>query len=112
LRFGFLRLHRQRGRFGHAEPSEQATSKLSRQRGPRTGFMPNGRDHGCRELLVYCGSINCSHGATLNADHMPDDTPIRPLGARMFCTRCGYRGADARPDWSPSITGAFSLMCE
>jgi hypothetical protein len=24
------------------------------------------------------GSINCSHGATLDADHMPDDTPIRP----------------------------------
>jgi hypothetical protein len=37
---------------------------------------------------------------------------IRPLGARMFCTRCGYRGADARPGWSPSIAGTFSLMCE
>jgi hypothetical protein len=27
------------------------------------------RSHGCRDLLVYCGSINCSHGPTLNADH-------------------------------------------
>jgi hypothetical protein len=45
------------------------------------------RDHGCRDLLVYCGSINCSHGATLNADHMPDDTPIRPLGARIWFAR-------------------------
>jgi hypothetical protein len=45
--------------------------------------------HGCRDLLVYCGSINCSHGATLNADHMPDDTPIRPLGAQhgLFSVR-------------------------
>jgi hypothetical protein len=61
------------------------------------------RGHGCRDLLIYCGSINCSHSATLNADHMPDDTPIRPLGARMVCSRCGYRGADARPDWSPHV---------
>src|SRR6266851_1550038 len=53
------------------------------------------RGHGCRDLLVYCGSINCSHGATLNADHMPDDTPIRPLGARMVCTRCGMIGAES-----------------
>jgi hypothetical protein len=30
--------------------------------------------HGCRDLLVYCGSIDCSHGATLNADHMPGTT--------------------------------------
>jgi uncharacterized C2H2 Zn-finger protein len=61
------------------------------------------RAHGCRDLLVYCGSINCSHGTTLNADHMPDDTPIRPLGARMVCSRCGYRGADVRPDWGPHV---------
>ena len=61
------------------------------------------RGHGCRDLLIYCGSINCSHGATLNADHMPDDTPIRPLGARMVCSRCGYRGADVPPDWSPHV---------
>jgi hypothetical protein len=34
---------------------------------------------------------------------MPDDTPIRPLGARMVCSRCGCRGADVRPDWSPHV---------
>ena len=39
------------------------------------------RSHGCRDLLVYCGSITCNHGVTMNADHMPDDTPIRPLGS-------------------------------
>jgi hypothetical protein len=59
------------------------------------------RGHGCRDLLVYCGSIYCSYGAKLNADHLPDETAIRPLGARMACTRCGHRGADVRPDWSP-----------
>ena len=56
------------------------------------------RSHGCRDLLVYCGSINCNHGTTMNADHLPDDTPIRPLGSRMVCTRCGHVGADAAPE--------------
>jgi hypothetical protein len=59
------------------------------------------RGHGCRDLLVFCGSIHCNHDTKINADHLPDETPIRPLGARMVCTRCGHRGADVRPDWSP-----------
>jgi hypothetical protein len=61
------------------------------------------RSHGCRDLLVYCGSINYNRGITMNADHMPDDTPIRPLGSRMLCTRCGHVGADVRPDWRPHV---------
>jgi len=35
----------------------------------------------------------------MNADHLPDDLPIRSLGPRMVCARCGHRGADVRPDW-------------
>jgi hypothetical protein len=61
------------------------------------------RSHGCRDLLVYRGSINCNHGVTMNADHMPDDTAIRPLRSRMVCTRCGHLGADVRPDWGPHV---------
>jgi hypothetical protein len=53
------------------------------------------RGHGCRDLLVYCGSIDCNHQTKMNADHLPDETPIRPLGARMVCSRSGHRGADA-----------------
>jgi hypothetical protein len=34
---------------------------------------------------------------------MPDDTPIRPLGARLVCTRCGMIGAEVCPDWSPHV---------
>jgi hypothetical protein len=59
------------------------------------------RGHGCRDLLVYCESIWCNHNATLNADHLPDETVIRQLNARMVCTCCGLIGADVRPDWSP-----------
>ncbi len=61
------------------------------------------RSHGCRDLQVYCGSINCNHGITMNADHLPDHTPIRPLGSRMVCTRCGHIGADVRSDWGPHV---------
>lgn len=59
------------------------------------------RGHDCRDLLVYCGSIACNHGTVVNADRLPDQTAIRPLGARMVCSRCGHVGADVRPDWSP-----------
>ena len=35
------------------------------------------RGHGCRELLVYCGSGRCHHSAAINADWLPDDMPVR-----------------------------------
>jgi hypothetical protein len=57
----------------------------------------------CRDLLTYCGSINCNHSAALNADQMADDTAIRQLAARMVCTKCGHVGADIPPDWSPHV---------
>jgi hypothetical protein len=57
----------------------------------------------CRDLLIYCGSINCSHSVTMNADHLPDDTTISALGPKMICTKCGHVGADVRPDWSPHV---------
>jgi hypothetical protein len=59
------------------------------------------RGHGCRDLLVYCASGWCHHSATMNADWLPDETPVRSLCPRMVCTRCGMIGADVRPDWSP-----------
>jgi len=72
------------------------------------------RGHGCRVLLVYCASTWCNHSASLNADWLPDDTPVRALCSRMVCTACGLIGADARPDWtpmtgSPGMGGAHSL---
>ena len=57
------------------------------------------RAHGCRDLLVYCCALDCNHGAVLNADRFPDETPVRRLGRRMLCTWCGHVGADVRPDW-------------
>jgi hypothetical protein len=59
------------------------------------------RGHRCRYLLVYCNALDCNHSAVLNADTLPSDAPIRPLGQRMRCTHCGHRGAEVRPDWRP-----------
>jgi hypothetical protein len=32
------------------------------------------RSHGCRDLLVYCGSGRCHYNAAMNADSLPDAT--------------------------------------
>ena len=61
------------------------------------------RSHGCRRLLVYCPTGLCHHSATMNADWLPDEMPVRSLCPRMVCTRCGMIGADVRPDWSPHV---------
>jgi hypothetical protein len=62
------------------------------------------RGHGCRDLLIYCGSGRCNHSAT--GDWLADDVPVRSLCRRMVCTQCGMIGADVRPDWSPQVKGA------
>ena len=75
---------------------------MSRARDPSTSItLGEMRSLGCRDLLVYCRSVECNHSITMNADHLPDDTLVRPLGDRMVCTKCGRAGADVRPDYSP-----------
>jgi len=66
------------------------------------------RSHGCRDLLVYCDSGRCHHSATMNADHLPADLPVRSLCGRMVCTRCGYIDADVRPDWRPHVNKRYT----
>ena len=61
------------------------------------------RSHGCHDLLVYCDSGRCHHSATMNADWLPDEMPVRSLCPRMACMVCGYVGGDVRPDWSPHV---------
>src|SRR5436305_9117752 len=34
------------------------------------------RGHGCRDLLIYCGSGWCNYSAVTNADWLPDETPV------------------------------------
>jgi len=56
------------------------------------------RAHDCRDLLVYCNS--CHNTLTLNVGHLSDDTPIKSLGDRVACPRCGRGGTDIQPDWA------------
>jgi len=66
------------------------------------------RSHGCRDLLIYCGSINCNHSTTINADHLPDDTVIRALGPKMVCTKCAIAAPTfGRIGHHMSISGTF-----
>jgi hypothetical protein len=37
------------------------------------------RSHGCTDLVIYCQAISCNHSIEMNADHLPDDLPIRSL---------------------------------
>jgi hypothetical protein len=37
------------------------------------------RGHGCRDLHLYCVSGRCRHSATMNADWLPDEAPMRSL---------------------------------
>jgi hypothetical protein len=62
------------------------------------------RSHGCRNILIYCGSIHCNRSINMNADHMADETVIRSLCSKMVCVKCGHVGADVRSDWSPRVS--------
>src|SRR5688572_7243514 len=64
----------------------------------RNGYIPAGHSwpHSrlrMPDLLVYCESTWCNHSATLDADWLPDETPVRSLCPRMVCTRCDLIGA-------------------
>jgi len=39
----------------------------------------------------------------MSGDWLADDVLVRSLCGQMVCTRCGYIGADVRPDWSPHV---------
>jgi hypothetical protein len=32
----------------------------------------------------------------MNADHLPDETPVRSLCRRLVCTKCGMIGGNVR----------------
>src|SRR5208337_1416658 len=55
------------------------------------------RSHGCKDLLIYCDSGRCHHSATMNADHLTDDTRVRftlsPNGLHEVRTYRGRRTA-------------------
>jgi hypothetical protein len=63
------------------------------------------RKHGVTELLVYCTDLVCNHCGKLSLAPFPDDLVLLTLDRRCRCTKCGRKGSDVRPDWTPH-TGA------
>jgi hypothetical protein len=59
--------------------------------------LGNKRQLGVRSTAAACPV--CRHEATISAEPWPDEIPVPAFGPRMFCTRCGIIGADARPNW-------------
>ena len=53
-------------------------------------------------------AVQAYASATMNADWLPDDAPVRSLCGRMVCTRCGHIGADVRPDQAACLSGLTS----
>jgi hypothetical protein len=65
---------------------------------PTFPTLANMRQHGCRDLLIYCSNApRCWHSGKMNADIWPDDTPFAEIERRMVCTKCGIIGAELRP---------------
>ena len=57
---------------------------------------PNPDGRYLRRLPAIGCDRTANHSATLNADWLPGDTPLRALCPRMVCTACGLIGADER----------------
>jgi hypothetical protein len=81
---------------------EEAKAFRKRSRPVNRGASPamtlgNMRENGVHSLFVYCPS--CHHSVDLNVDSLPNEVEVPSVGPRMVCTRCGFVGADARPDW-------------
>jgi hypothetical protein len=62
--------------------------------------LGNMRANGVRSLIVYCSNVTSRHEAVVSVDQLADTVPVRSLGPRMRCKRCGQRGADVRPNWN------------
>jgi len=63
------------------------------------------REHGVRQLLVYCngkrdGDWPCHHQGMLPIDRFGAEETLPEIQRRCRCTACGWRGADLRPDYS------------
>jgi hypothetical protein len=67
--------------------------------GPQFELVVEDKEEGKEGSPSGRASGRCHHSVTINADHWPDELPVRSLCARMVCTRCGVVGAHVRPDW-------------
>jgi hypothetical protein len=63
--------------------------------------LGNMRQFGMTRLDVSCDGPDCWHRADVDVSRHGDDVIVAELGWRFFCSQCGSRTVDARPDWRP-----------
>lgn len=60
--------------------------------------LGNLRSLGMRSLQVYCN--NCPHHGVLDINGQPDHLAVKSFEPKMYCTKCGSKNVDVRPNWS------------
>jgi hypothetical protein len=78
-----------------------ATSQTSRHATPPMD-LANMRQNGVRSLQASC--LDCSHGTTINVDHLPGHLAVPSFTSRMVCSKCGSKRVDVRPAWGTKAT--------
>ena len=58
-----------------------------------------------RDVLIYCRDHRFSHHIETNADRWADDIRPSDIEPKFTCTKCGQRGAETRPNFSPARIG-------
>ena len=60
------------------------------------------REMGVRGVVIYCSDYTCSHSTAIGADQWADQVRLSDIEALFVCKACGARGANVRPDFSPT----------
>ena len=61
--------------------------------------LGNMQQFGMSRLDVSCHGPDCWHRAFVDVSRYADDVIVADLGQRFYCSQCGSRNVDARPDW-------------
>jgi hypothetical protein len=72
---------------------------MARQTDYEPMTLGNMRAHGTTRLDVSCHGPDCWHRAMVDMSRFADNVIVREFGRRFYCSRCGSRNIDARPDW-------------
>ncbi len=72
------------------------------------------RAHGVSKQLVYCQGKReddwpCNQQSTLPVDRFQVDEALSEIEQRCRCTKCGWRRADLRPDYSVRVDTRASV---
>jgi hypothetical protein len=95
---------------GRKPPRElRAARRPQPYRGPPV-TVHDVRKYGVTELLVYCNDLVCNHCGRLSLAPFPDDLVLVTLDPRFRCTKCGRKGGNSQPDWTPHTMSGETML--